>query len=251
MLGRKTGGMYTPGDASAVQTKLASAKKVSESVPTIFSSRGKNPAAASPISGGANTTPSVPAPIKSPAEMHPNARGGGYGLDAEIADKAAEKFRNMTDEKVAIEGWMSAVLGTSIDTTTSLRDGQMLCTFVNSMWPGAIPQINTVNVNESGDFSAPAKFKAQENVTAFIKACQAVGVPQSCTFDTLDVVESKDMNGVLQCLSALGRVSANRTDYSGPQLYAPNDGSAAAEKLQAVQQQSATGAENAPTIFRS
>jgi len=243
MLGRTTGGMNTGGeDASSIQSKLSAAKEGAEATPTIFSSRGTSHAKASPlmpVSNGGAQSDKAPEDFSCP-------------LEDDIKAKAQIKLGNMADEKDAIEGWMAAVLGDNspqgFDVTTSLRDGQLLCIFVNSMWPGTIGKVHQAVVSENGAFSAPAKFKAQENVTAFIKAAQTVGVPQSCVFDTLDVVDSKDLNGVLQCLSALGRVSANRADYGGPQLYAPNDGSGAAQKLAAAQG-SSEGA--APTIFRN
>jgi len=245
MLGRTTGGISTSGeDSSSIQGKLNAAKQGNEAMPTIFANRGgSSNAKASPLMPIAGTQSD-----KAPEDF-------SCPLEDDIKAKAQTKLGNMAEEKDAIEGWIQAVLGDNapqgFNVETSLRDGQLLCMFVNSMWPGTITKVHQAVVSENGSFSAPAKFKAQENVTAFIKACQAVGVPQSCVFDTLDVVDSKDLNGVLQCLSALGRVSANRTDYGGPQLYAANDGAGAAQKLLAAQQESKGSKDGAPTIFRN
>ncbi len=44
-------------------------------------------------------------------------------------------------------------------------------------------------------------FKQMENLTNFLKACRAIGVPSFDCFETLDLFDEKNMLGVLRCVS--------------------------------------------------
>mmetsp|Transcript_796 Transcript_796/g.1690 ORF Transcript_796/g.1690 Transcript_796/m.1690 type:complete len:474 (-) Transcript_796:560-1981(-) len=91
---------------------------------------------------------SVPPPApsssySSSSSYAPSARGGGYGLDAELAKKMALKY----DPKLEAEAqqWVEQVIGSSFPTSfaESLKNGQILCTLINTIKPGTIRSVST------------------------------------------------------------------------------------------------------------
>lgn len=137
-------------------------------------------------------------------------RGGGYGLDAELARKAAERYDyDMEDE--ACE-WLETISGMEIgeDFGDGLRDGIILCTVANKIHPGVIKRVET---------KSKMPFKLMENVSAFIKACRVMGVNEFDLFETVDLFELKDLGNVVRCIFALGRaVQRNYPTFQGPTL---------------------------------
>ncbi|TYZ64200.1 hypothetical protein PybrP1_005502 [[Pythium] brassicae (nom. inval.)] len=137
-------------------------------------------------------------------------RGGGYGLDAELARRAAERYDyEMEDEA---RDWIEAVAHKDIgeDFGEGLRDGVVLCALVNAIHPGIVPRVET---------KSKMPFKLMENVSAFLRACRKIGVNEFDLFETVDLFELKDLGHVVRCIFALGRaVQKNYPDFAGPAL---------------------------------
>ena len=71
-----------------------------------------------------------------------------------------------------------------------LRNGQILCRFINSLKPGSVAKINTGKM----------PFTCMENIGAYIAACKKLGLPDQYNFMTVDLWENKNMgqvNGLL------------------------------------------------------
>uniref|UniRef100_K3WZS5 Calponin-homology (CH) domain-containing protein n=1 Tax=Globisporangium ultimum (strain ATCC 200006 / CBS 805.95 / DAOM BR144) TaxID=431595 RepID=K3WZS5_GLOUD len=138
------------------------------------------------------------------------ARGGGYGLDAELARRAAERYDyEMEDEARA---WIEAVSGMAIgdEFGEGLRDGVILCTLVNKIHPDIVKRIET---------KSKMPFKLMENVSSFLRACRTMGVSEFDLFETVDLFELKDLGHVVRCIFALGRaVQKTYPDFNGPTL---------------------------------
>ncbi|CAM9728560.1 unnamed protein product [Chrysoparadoxa australica] len=80
---------------------------------------------------------------------------------------------------------------------------------MNAIKPGAIGVVHTI----------PLGYKQQENLRAFLKAAEAVGVPKEDLFQTADAFEMKDTLAVVRCVLKLAAVAANTLpEYSGPEL---------------------------------
>lgn len=77
----------------------------------------------------------------------------------------------------------------------ALKDGVLLCNFINKLKPGSIKKIN-----EGG-----AQFKLMENINNFQKAIKDYGVPDIDVFQTVDLWEKKDIGGVTNTIFAIGR----------------------------------------------
>lgn len=118
------------------------------------------------------------------------ARGGGFGLDAELAQKREANY-DYGAEKEAQE-WIEAVTGErfSEDFGEELRNGRRLCLLINAIKPGAVRKVN--------DSRMP--FKQMENISNFLKACRAVGVAEHSLFETVDLFEGKDLGLVVRCV---------------------------------------------------
>ncbi|CAH0480518.1 unnamed protein product [Peronospora belbahrii] len=137
-------------------------------------------------------------------------RGDGFGLDAELARKAAERYNhNMENEARA---WLETISEMQIgdDFGEGLRDGIILCTVANKIQLNIIKRIET---------KSKMPFKLMENVSAFIKACRVMGVNEFDLFETVDLFELKDLGNVVRCIFALGRaVQRNYPEFKGPTL---------------------------------
>merc|ERR1719346_96013 len=136
-----------------------------------------------------------------------------YGLDAELAAKAAEKYDPALEE--AVTGWIVDVTGETFESKGAeslaiyLQDGQVLCHLVNKIFPERIKKINTMQ----------APFKKMENITCFTDVAREIGVPESSMFATPDLYEEKNMGSVVMCLYQFGRVVQSAApDFDGPKL---------------------------------
>lgn len=138
------------------------------------------------------------------------ARGGGYGLDAELARRAAERYDyDMEDEA---REWIETITDMEIgeEFGAGLKDGVILCSLVNKIQPGVVARIET---------KSKMPFKLMENVSAFLRACRKIGVSEFDLFETVDLFELKDLGHVVRCIFALGRaVQKNYPDFDGPTL---------------------------------
>jgi hypothetical protein len=141
-------------------------------------------------------------------------RGGGFGLDAELAAKAAAKYDVGLEQEA--QRWIEQVTGISFsegDFASSLKDGQLLCILVNTIKPGTIRKVETSKM----------PFKQMENISNFLKACRVLGCAEHDLFETVDLFEAKDLGVVVNCIHALGRKVQNT--YSGPKLGAKESAS--------------------------
>jgi hypothetical protein len=71
------------------------------------------------------------------------ARGGGFGLDADLAKKAALKY-DVGKEQEATQ-WMEQILGERLTGRFQdfLKDGTVLCRVLNTIKPGTIRKIES------------------------------------------------------------------------------------------------------------
>lgn len=156
------------------------------STPTVstkcFSPSRSDPASLSPESR-ASSAASRPGPAS-------GARGGGYGLDAELAAKREANY-DYQSEQEALE-WIEDVTGEPFADVfgEELRNGRRLCRLINTIKPGAVRKVN--------DSRMP--FKQMENISNFLKACRAVGVAEHSLFETVDLFDLKDLGLVVRCL---------------------------------------------------
>lgn len=92
---------------------------------------------------------------------------------------------------------MFQVLGeqpSSNDFATALKDGTVLCRFVNKITPNAVKKIN----------KPMGSFQCMENLTAFNDAIKKLGVNVEDTFQSVDLYEKKNIGTVVNTLQALG-----------------------------------------------
>lgn len=62
-------------------------------------------------------------------------------------------------------------------------------------------------------------FPELENLSAFLSACQKMGVPKHSVFNKRDLHEKKDMAAVVRCLHELGAAIPSAVpDFNGPFL---------------------------------
>jgi hypothetical protein len=134
-----------------------------------------------------------------------SSRGGGFGLSAEIAAKREAEFSSGAGKQRVreAEAWIEALTGSPLlppgDLGGSLRDGIRLCELLNACVPGTIPE---KRVNRS-----TMPFKQMENITSFLRACRALGVPEPDLFETVSTAPPAEGAGVGRAAAA-GVVSA-------------------------------------------
>eukprot|EP00752_Nemacystus_decipiens_P005126 g4651.t1 len=169
-------------------------------------------AAAAPVltakAASATSATSATSETSSP-HRSPTGRGGGYGLDAELAAKREANYDYEAEGEA--QEWIEGVTGVAFadEFGEELRDGRRLCELINTIKPGAVRRVN--------DSKMP--FKQMENVSNFLKACRSVGVAEHSLFETVDLYEAKDLGLVVRCLHALGQtVQKSCPEYDGPRL---------------------------------
>jgi len=160
------------------------------------------------------TSPSVSKstsiPVNSTGSGPVGKRGGGFGLDAEIAARLAAKYDIGAEQEA--QCWMEEVIGEEFpgDFVGSLKNGVLLCKLINSIKPGTIKKINE---------NTALAFKLMDNITNFIRGCRLLGVPEHDIFDTIDLYEEKDVGLVVQTIHALGRtIQVTVPEFTGPTL---------------------------------
>jgi hypothetical protein len=141
--------------------------------------------------------------------MMVGARGGGYGLDAELARKKAANYDFGAENKA--KEWVEALTNETFEGAfgESLRDGVLLCKLVNTIRPGTVKKVN----------ESKMPFKQMENISNFLKGCRVLGVAEHSLFETVDLFEEKDIALVVQCLWALGStIQVSVPEFQGPHL---------------------------------
>jgi len=131
-------------------------------------------------------------------------------LERQVRAKIAGK-RNVEMDKEA-QKWIEDVVGKRFPQgetyEEALKDGTILCELMNKLAPGSISKINT-----SG-----GQFKLMENINNFQAACKAYGVNDVDMFQTVDLVEKKDIAQVTTSIFALGRQTYKHPEWKGPNL---------------------------------
>lgn len=128
-------------------------------------------------------------------------------------DIAQEKLSEQEGKAMLLRRWIADVTGRELpveseDLRAELKSGVVLCTLLNSISPGTVP-----NIQKS---SKP--FPQRENIKAFTEGARAFGVPEHENFETNDLFEASNMKQVLICLLSLGRRSGAVPGYDGPTL---------------------------------
>jgi hypothetical protein len=139
------------------------------------------------------------------------ARGGGYGLSAEVAGKIAAKY-DVNAERLAIE-WIESVTGDSKPSGAGfgdwLHDGTVLCKLINTIQPEAVKKVEV----------SPMPFKQMIKISSFLRAARTIGINETDAFETADLFEQKDLGAVVRCLSSLSRAAkSNVRTFRGPYL---------------------------------
>ncbi|XP_003737990.1 muscle-specific protein 20 [Galendromus occidentalis] len=138
-----------------------------------------------------------------------SGRGPQYGLSASVANKLAGKRDPQLEADIL--AWMGDIVGQKLPDGAIedvLKDGVILCHFMNKLMPGCITKINT-----SG-----GQFKQMENINRFQEACKAWGVPEIDVFQTVDLYERRNVPQVTQCLMAVGRACYFHPEFQGPYI---------------------------------
>ncbi|RHY88412.1 hypothetical protein DYB37_009930 [Aphanomyces astaci] len=226
-----TSGSVTFGaDSSAptTTTTTMSTTHDNSTVPSLFrtpsSSTDPSPSLPLPAAKPSSIPPPSPAVNASvamatcPAAAPVQVRGGGYGLDAELAAAASAKYDYALER--SIQEWIEAVTHQSKDESNSfgewLKDGQVLCLHVNTLqtFANAPPAVPLIKIE-----SSTIAFKLMQNIKHFLAAARALGVADVDCFETVDLFELKDLGAVLRCLQALSRVLTKKfPGYTGPLL---------------------------------
>ncbi|KAK2100757.1 Calponin-3 [Saguinus oedipus] len=119
-------------------------------------------------------------------------KGPTYGLSAEYDHQAEEDLRN----------WIEEVTGMSIGTNfqLGLKDGIILCEFINKLQPGSVKKVNESSLN----------WPQLENIGNFIKAIQAYGMKPHDIFEANDLFENGNMTQVQMTLVALAGLAKTK-----------------------------------------
>ncbi|KAG8466926.1 hypothetical protein KFE25_008305 [Diacronema lutheri] len=128
--------------------------------------------------------------------------------ETNIKQKNAAKVR--PEDEAEMRAWITEVIGEPVEGETlhdALKSGVVLCKLVNAIKPGAIPKIHP---------AMAVAFRQMENITFFLNACKALGVPSYDLFLTPDLYEANDMHAVMGTVSALGGAARKVTGYKGP-----------------------------------
>nr|ABV22340.1 calponin domain-containing protein [Noctiluca scintillans] len=133
-----------------------------------------------------------------------------YGIDDELKQKQEASYDKFLEKRVV--DWIEQITGSTKgdqEVAEWLHDGKVLCELVNKIQPGTVKKIN--------DSSLP--FKQMENITYFMNAARAIGVPEMSMFATPDLYEAKNMGSVINCINNYGGfVQSAVPEFDGPKL---------------------------------
>ncbi|XP_054982167.1 calponin-1 isoform X2 [Sorex araneus] len=120
-------------------------------------------------------------------------RGPAYGLSAEVKNKLAQKYDHQREQE--LREWIEGVTGRRIGSRfmDGLKDGIILCEFINKLQPGSVKKINESTQN----------WHQLENIGNFIKAVTKYGVKPHDIFEANDLFENTNHTQVQSTLLAL------------------------------------------------
>ncbi|KAL1503224.1 hypothetical protein AB1Y20_011280 [Prymnesium parvum] len=191
-----------PGSAEAAQERTEA--KVEE--------RGETEGSSScqPGSGGAGeakklvqqASPSAPAAAAPRAEVAPRVEKVSHA-ESSIGRKGAASpaATEETDAARKARAWVEAVLGDRLDSaplSIVLRDGVTLCRLANAVKADVCAKPST----------SKTPFKQMENISAYLKACEKLGMRPFEMFQTADLFEAKNMRAVVANIHAMSKVAA-------------------------------------------
>jgi len=122
-----------------------------------------------------------------------------------IAAEAQAKMKSKYDPEVSTQilEWIADITGEQIDTDGSeenfyqvLRTGALLCKLLNTIKDGTVKKYNPTTT---------MAFKCMDNISSFLQGLDAIGVPMEERFQTVDLWEKGNLNGVQICLQSIGR----------------------------------------------
>lgn len=129
-----------------------------------------------------------------------------YGLDRELAAKAAAKYDPQRENEA--KQWIEDVIGEKLPQGTFndvLKDGIYLCKLVMKVSPDQNIKFNTSKM----------PFKQMENINLFLQVSEKLGVPKTDLFQTIDLFENKNMNQVIDGIFAFSR-NLVKKGFQGP-----------------------------------
>jgi len=112
----------------------------------------------------------------------------------------------LISKQTEAQEWIQNVLHEQFPTDDfgkAVENGVLLCRLAIAIKPNCIRKINPPST---------IKFKTIENLTSFIQACRAMGVPPIQLFAETDLSERRNMLKVVNCIHSLGEI-ANRNGF--------------------------------------
>ncbi|XP_036625367.1 calponin-1 [Trichosurus vulpecula] len=127
-------------------------------------------------------------------------RGPAYGLSAEVKNKLAQKYDPRREQE--LRAWIEEVTGRRIGPNfmDGLKDGIILCEFINKLQPGSVRKVNESTQN----------WHQLENIGNFIKAITKYGVKPHDIFEANDLFENTNHTQVQSTLIALASVAKTK-----------------------------------------
>ena len=138
-----------------------------------------------------------------------STRPKGYGMTGELQEKREAKYNPKLEAEA--RDWLVAVVQEpwpNANFSDALEDGVYLCKAMNKLVKGAIPSIS----------NSKMAFKKMDNISKFLDKAFKYGVPKTDLFQTVDLYDKTNINQVILCIFALGRVAQTKAPSSFPKL---------------------------------
>merc|ERR1719191_511709 len=131
-----------------------------------------------------------------------------YGMDKELAARKAfrDAHRGLPEMTEQAREWVCTIVGPLGDGTLQqeLKSGVVLCNLINAIQPGCCRKPSP----------SAMPFKQMENISNYLAACDALGMPKHSSFQTVTLFEDQDLMQVVTNLHALGAI-AQKLGFEG------------------------------------